>query len=825
MDEVLAAFLGECHENLEKLDNELVLLEKDPRSSLVQQSLAKIFRTVHTIKGSCGWLGLAKLESVVHDGEDLLVALREEKIPLTTEIVSTLLEMFDAIREILNVIGETEQEGDKDYSLLIQKLKRLQTPAMPPGDEPVPVPEPKKMAAKAKKKSATKEAIVQITTESSAETEEIDAIEPPQQTDSETEALTLKLLTEVLESPTPKIETLKASKDTLEQVSEPVKKTSTPPKAEPKEMPLAEAKTQNLAMESIRVDVRLLDKLMNLVGELVLARNQMLQFSSHKEDNAFNATSQRLNLITTELQEGVMKTRMQMIGTIWNKYPRLVRDLALDCGKQVMLEMEGKETELDRTLIEAIKDPLTHIVRNAIDHGLETPEQRLAAGKPATGKLLLKAYHEGGQVIISISDDGRGLDPEKIRERALEKGLITASEAAQISERALLNLIFLPGFSTAEKVTHVSGRGVGMDVVKNNIEEVGGMVDLFSEVGKGSTFKIKIPLTLAIIPALMVSCQGERFAIPQMNLIELVSLEGEEATKGVEMIYNSPVYRLRGQLLPLVYLNQELGLGGSFNELLERLAHADENFHLNIVVLQADEQHFGLIVDEINDTEEIVVKALGKQLKSISVYAGATILGDGKVALIIDVMGFAQRVKVISEAQQRRMKEALDEQNKGTGKRQSLLLFQAVDRRKMVLPLSHVARLEEFDRKKVEYSGDLKVIQYRKQILPLIYLSEVLPRSQRVDLPETFVDDEPLHVVVCTSNGRQAGLVVEHILDIIETDDDLEIQQSIRREGVLGSIILQDSVTEILDFRSIILKQMPAFFEEHTSSAQLVSLR
>ena len=310
-----------------------------------------------------------------------------------------------------------------------------------------------------------------------------------------------------------------------------------------------------VADSTIRVDVGLLDKLMNLVGELVLSRNQIMQFAANHEDSTFMATTQHLNLVTGELQEGVMKTRMQPIGNVWNRFPRVVRDLAVACGKQVRVEMEGAETELDRTIIEAIKDPMTHLVRNSVDHGIESPQDRVAAGKPAEGRLYLRAYHEGGQVNIEISDDGGGINPEKIRDKALQKGMITAEQAARMSEREIVNLIFLPGFSTAEKVTNVSGRGVGMDVVKTNIEKIGGNVDVQSRSGMGTTLKIKIPLTLAIIPALMVVVGEQRYAIPQVSLLELVRLDGELARKGVEMIHGAPVYRLRGRLLPLVYLS------------------------------------------------------------------------------------------------------------------------------------------------------------------------------------------------------------------------------------------------------------------------------
>ena len=421
----------------------------------------------------------------------------------------------------------------------------------------------------------------------------------------------------------------------------------------------AEARGSAVSDSTIRVDVGLLDKLMNLVGELVLARNQVLQFTSQSADSAFLATSQRLNLITTELQGSVMKTRMQPIGNVWSKLPRVVRDLAAACGKEVRLEMEGKETELDKTIIEAIKDPLTHIVRNSVDHGIERPETRVERRKPAEGCLKMRAYHEGGQVIIEITDDGGGIDCERVKQKALQRALITPEQAARMSDHEALYLIFLPGFSTAEKVTNVSGRGVGMDVVKTNIERIGGTVDLQSQPGKGTTLKIKIPLTLAIIPALIVTSGGDRFAIPQVSLLELVRLEVEQASQQIEFIHGAPVYRLRGQLLPFAYLNRELRLNDADDDGLKPSVEAT-----TIVVLQADGHPFGLVVDEINDTEEIVVKPLGKQLKGVASFAGATIMGDGRVALILDVLGLAQRAGVVAEVRDRNHSKPLPHSHK-----------------------------------------------------------------------------------------------------------------------------------------------------------------
>ncbi|MCA9465506.1 MAG: chemotaxis protein CheA, partial [Nitrospira sp.] len=388
------------------------------------------------------------------------------------------------------------------------------------------------------------------------------------------------------------------------------------------------------------------------------------------DDPSLQTSSQRLSLITSELQEGIMKTRMQPIGNIFGKFPRVVRDLALACGKQIRIEMEGKGTELDKTLIEAIKDPLTHLVRNSVDHGIEAPDVREARGKSREGVLLLRAYHEGGQVNIEITDDGGGINTQRVAETAIKRGVVTGEQVSKMSERELLNLIFLPGFSTAAKVTNVSGRGVGMDVVKTNIEKIGGTIDIQTKLEKGTTFKLKVPLTLAIIPALIITTGEERFAIPQVSLLELVRLEGEQIKKYIDSLHGTSVCRLRGQLLPLLYLNQIVGLSSKHAMAVMNEEHEEV---VNIVVLQADGQRFGLVVDEINDTEEIVVKPLSKQLKGIPVFAGATIMGDGRVALILDVLGLANRAGMAIPQGDASRSDLSDSLKAGQGQRQTLL--------------------------------------------------------------------------------------------------------------------------------------------------------
>src|SRR5579864_3398030 len=692
MDEIVKDFLIESNENLDRLDQELVKLESEPSS---KELLASIFRTIHTIKGSCGFLGFAKLEKVAHAGESLLSLLRDGKLALSEELTSGLLAMVDAVRCMLAAIQATEHDGENDYPKLRERLKQLQG-----GGEARPAPAP---------------------------------VAP--------------------QSPEPR--------------------------------------GPDSGVETVRVGVNLLDKLMNLVGELVLARNQLLQFSNSAQDAGLHTVSQRLNLIATELQEDVMKTRMQPIGNIWNKFPRTVRDLAHSCGKQVRLEMVGQDTELDRTIIEAIKDPLTHLVRNSMDHGIETPEARRQAGKDSTGVLTLRAFHEGGQVNIEINDDGAGLNADRIRKKAVERGLTSAEQAARMPDRDVFNLIFLPGFSTAERVTNVSGRGVGMDVVKTNVEKIGGTVDVQSVAGKGTTVRVKIPLTLAIIPALIVRCSGERFAIPQISLTELVRLE---SGKAIERVHGAPVHRLRGQLLPLVDLRKTLNVAprphpGALSDVLPPVAEKKETAlqNVNIVVLQAEGQAFGLVVDDILDTEEIVVKPLGKQLKGISAYSGATIMGDGRIALILDVLGLAQRTQVIAEAIDSAREERHGELVKaGSNQEHALLLAENGLEGRVAIPLSLVARLEEFPRTVIEHAGAQEVMQYRGQIIPLVRLSQVIPAASDAEM---LAHASSIQVVVYAEGNRTVGLIVDRIVDIVEEHN--AVESLTPRAGVAGSFVAQ----------------------------------
>ena len=581
-----------------------------------------------------------------------------------------------------------------------------------------------------------------------------------------------------------------APKNAAPQSATPAAETSSPARK-----PVAESErpVSTIGDATIRVDVELLDKLMMQVGELVLARNQIVQNLAKLPDAGLAGTAQRLNLITSELQESLMKTRMQPIGNVWSKFPRVVRDLSSQLHKQVRIEMEGKETELDRTIVEAIKDPLTHLVRNSIDHGIESPDARMSLGKPAEGCLLLRAYHEGGQVNIEIVDDGAGLNLDRIRKKAVERGMMSDEKAARLSDRDASLLIFAPGFSTAEQITSVSGRGVGMDVVRTNIEKIGGTIDLQSRPGRGTTIKIKIPLTLAIIPALIVTNDGDRYAIPQVSLLELVRLECDDAQRQIEYVHGSPVYRLRGKLLPLVYLSERFGAD---RETIAARYAADEQAAVNIVVLRADDRQFGLVVDKVNDTEEIVVKPLGKQLKGIIEYAGATIMGDGDVALILDVKGLAVAAGLGAELRERLPNHEAEPSTTKAGPCQAVLVVDIGDDRRFALPTSMVARLEKIPASNVERTNGREVIQYRGAILPLVHLADVFggPNSSTVR--------GELQVIVYDEHERSFGLVVERIVDITEAELNFPADR-IAGEHLLGTTVVQQRVTDVLDLRSL----------------------
>jgi two-component system, chemotaxis family, sensor kinase CheA len=749
MDGIIQEFLIESYDNLDQLDRDFILLET---SADDPEKLARIFRTIHTIKGTCGFLGFSKLEELTHAGENLLGLLRGGKLHLTTGMISTLLAMVDAVRALLSNIETFNEEGDRDYSALIHSLNTLHSNVM----EPLPN---SGSAATADPHAVCNAVASPVIATSCAIEQNGDGADTP-------------------------------FGPTRQEIS-----SECPPAA-------MEARTAT-ADSTIRVDVGVLDELMKLVGELVLARNHLLQFGAAPiggPDPSFAYATQRLNVITTNLQEGVMKTRMQPVRSVWQKFPRLVRDLATACGKRVRMDTEGQDTELDKTLIEAIKDPLTHLIRNCVDHGIERPEVRTACGKSAQGRLLLRAYHEAGQVAIEISDDGAGIDVDAVKQKAVQKGLINSAQAAGMNDREALNLIFLPGFSTALQVTNVSGRGVGMDVVKTNIEKIGGSIDLQSVAGRGATVKMRIPLTLAIIPALIVNSGSDRFAIPQVSVRELVRLEAEEARRSIEMIHSSPVYRLRGKLLPIVHLSYELSLAtrGKVPSL-----HGPA---MNIVVLQAGAHQFGLVVDGVQNTEEIVVKPLGKQLKSIAAYAGATIMGDGRIALILDVQGIYRGAGVALEKEQ---SSAREQQQASEIYQHHLIICELRDGVRVALPVEAIERLEQFPPSRVERLGSREVVQYRGDIMPLLdvatamhergLLSAEVASSEDSVAAHSAIDRgaNSIPVIVHRRGRIPIGIRVERILDVcLASVDELRPPQ---RPGTRGTLVIGGRVTELLD--------------------------
>jgi two-component system chemotaxis sensor kinase CheA len=729
MDDLLADFLTETQEGLGMLDAALVRLERAPTDSAI---LGEVFRVVHTIKGTCGFLGLGRLERVAHAAENVLGRWREGALSVTPAGITLILRAIDSVRSIVTGLEQTGAEPAGDDSALIAVLNAAAA------GEVIEATAPGGDAADAHAPAAAPV-----------------GAPPPARTEAALPAV-------------------------------PAPRPSAAPSDAPRPAagPETPAEPVGAAPQTIRVTVEVLEDLMTLVSELVLTRNQLLQLSRHGGDPAFTAPLQRLSQITSELQDGVMKTRMQPIGNAWAKLPRLVRDLGVELGKKIDLVMRGAETELDRQVLELIRDPLTHMVRNSADHGLETPEQRRAGGKPEVGRITLNAFHQGGHIVIEIGDDGRGLNVERIRQKALSQGLATEAELAAMSEREVLRFIFRAGFSTAAEVTAVSGRGVGMDVVKTNMERIGGTIEVSSTQGRGSTFTVKIPLTLAIVSALIVESGGERFAVPQIGVVELVRIGGTaEGASGprIERIKDAPVLRLRDRLLPLVGLSRLLALGDSAEE---------EGF---VIVSQVGAQLFGLIVDRVFDTEEIVVKPVAPILRHLTLFSGNTILGDGSVIMILDLNGIARTAGLGSEAGEAATTPtdaapAWAQNETGLGGRTALLLFRAGDATPKAVPLGLVARIETVERERIEIAGGQPLVQYRGRLMPLVPLD-----------PSWCVAAAPAAqpVLVFGEDGRGLGLVVEEILDVVE--ESLSVDNAGARPGFLGSAVLNGKVTELID--------------------------
>jgi two-component system chemotaxis sensor kinase CheA len=670
VDDLTKEFIAESQDGLDRMERCLTELESRPDDA---ELVGEIFRAVHTIKGTTGFLGFDRLEKLAHAGEHLLSALREGKVEVTGELVSGLLRLMDGLRAILTLIEETGGEGarfsDEDGDL-IAELAVLK--GQMAGEERA-LPEMRPFA------------------------------EPAAALNS-------------------------ASSGSAGGVSD----------------------------KTLRIDVSVLNRMMNLVGELVLTRNQMLQ-SGLAEAN-FPELSRRLDSVTADLRETVMQARMQPVGNLFGKFPRMVRDLARTCGRSVRVEFTGQDTGLDKSLLEAIKDPLTHAVRNAVDHGIEAPGARMLAGKAVEGCLRLKAFHQSGSVVIEVSDDGAGIALERVLAKAVERKLVTAEQAAAMSEREALQLIFLPGFSTAAAVTTVSGRGVGMDVVRANVERVGGSVEIESRLGVGTTLRMRVPLTLAIVPSLVVRSGGQSFALPQSALVELVDLPRRDTAQLVQQMGLSELYRLRESLLPMVWLDRLLGLES-------RDAEAPDSHY--IAVLEADGCRYGLVVDDLVSPEEIVVKPLSAVLREIGVFFGATVLGNGTLALILDVGATAARagVKPVDEemAELKMTKAAT-----GELREISLLVFEDRLRERTALPLSVVERIESVPMRQVEYAGGRAMLQYRGELLPLRDEGKVLVEMEM----EAQREDAVITVLICgCAHGARRlrfGMVVRKVLDVTD---------------------------------------------------------
>jgi len=750
--EFIEEFLVESGENLDQLDRDLIALEESPDDP---QRLASIFRTVHTIKGNSGFFGFSKLGALTHSGEHLLGRLRDGKIQLNDRVTGTLYSMVDAVRSILHTIESTGVEGEQDFRELSQTLAAVAA-------EDVDLPE-----------AAPEAASLPV---------------PPAPADT---PATLAPAVPTPVEPAPKAVTPSASPA---PPVPPTSRTASVPTAPP-------VKPAALASDtSIRVDVGLLASILDLVGELVLARNELRNVES--ADPALEGVIHRINTVTNSLQEAAVKTRMQPIEHVFSKFPRTVRDLAVACGREVQLVIDGADTELDRTLIESIRDPLTHLVRNAIDHGIEAPAAREAAGKPRAGRLLLRAFHESGQVTIEVQDDGAGIPVEAVRSKAIARGLIDADGAALLPDERILQFIFEPGFSTAALVTSVSGRGVGMDVVKTNIEAIGGTVDIHSRPGLGTTVRVRVPLTLAIIPALVVRCATERFALPLAAVGELVSLRADGGPR-IEGLAGADVIRVRGRLVPVVFLDEFLGL--------RRTTAARENG--TVVLVRVDDHEFGLVVDgtqtarsdgdaspshdsavvsmEAASLSTIVVKPIGSLLAQLGIYSGATVLGDGGVVLILDLRGILRSTELPPQP-----RRADDANSAAIGVNDSFLVCRTITGRRIAVPVDAVVRLEKFAGEDLQAAGGKRLVRRGDIFTPVIDADCLLGAHAAHD------DVGSVSLVVLDGRCGGIGVAVRQILDVAAPDSML--QPSLAAPGVAGTFSIGGIATELLDLAALV---------------------
>lgn len=829
---IVKEFLIESFDNLESINNELTQFENNSHD---KELLNAIFRKVHTLKGSASFLGLKLLQNITHHSENILDLLREDKITISSQMIDALLESFDACITILKSIENSGEEGSDNFEELINKLKNVLENDEKETPKDISVEKSEENSHKTLPDDFENDFVMKddshlIVNDNSLEfIDSLDIEEAKNNISSIKEDNTPTKVSEDVEVGTEAVNvdhgdgvgsledelknllTIDSVKNVVEN-EESTQETNIDKKIDKKidksqvfekyknrnkvekTTSTDTVKTSGSVVDSVvRVNVSLLDKIMNVVGELVLNRNQILQYANLDSSSELSRLAHSLNSITTELQTDIMTTRMQPVGSVLSKFERVVRDLAKEQGKSIKLNIQGKETELDKTLLEAIRDPLTHLIRNAVDHGIEKPAERAQAQKSETARLSIKSYHEGGQVTIEISDDGKGIDPDVILKKAIEKNIVKG-DGAGLSKKQIINLIFSPGFSTAAQVTNISGRGVGMDVVRSNIEKIGGTVEVNSFVGEGTTFKLKIPLTLAIVPALVVQSSGETFAIPQVNLMELVRIE-ENDDKKIELIHNSEFFRLRGDLIPVFRLNSCL-----------KFTDIDESKEdLNIVILKAEGFTYGLVVDSVLDTEEIVVKPLSRNLKDINVFGGATIMGDGAVSLIIDGLGFYNYMSGVQQRKTVDAQELVSEINTGPAYNDEVLLCKLADKRTYGIPLSIVHRLEEFKLSEVEWSGQQPLVRYRNRAMPLINIERSLSLNAESCLLSKDKKAE-LPVVVVNAREVQVGFVVDEISDIAINRDAISVE-TIDRDGFLGTAFINDLSITILDIFSILDQQ------------------
>ena len=809
MDDLVRDFVAEAREGIEALDSELVRFEQDPGNPAL---LSEVFRLIHTIKGTCGFIGLTRLQSVAHAAETVLGGFRDGDVRVTPDAVSAVLQAVDLIRALVEGLAETGAETPGDDSVLITRLDAAarRAAASTPTATPVSARLLDRVGGEATLDAAAEMLIARLPSQpvlsaalAGADGDRLQAalrdtlcdaargfgdgsafaaaLRPFHAAGGDLPAPALVSVLESLAAELTALEIEPADIDELVGLVAPVEPAAiaTAPvvslvKMATPEPPPAVADKEAAAPQTIRVGVDALEHLMTVASELVLIRNQLLQLLRLDPESPFAAPLHRLNQVTSELQEGVMTTRMQPISGAWAKLPRLVRDLSRDLGKKIDLVLRGQETELDRQVLELIKDPLIHMIRNAADHGLETPAERLAVGKPEAGRISLSARHEGGAIVIEMGDDGRGLSASRIRAKALASGVITAQQGEAMSEAEARRLIFLPGFSTAAGVTAVSGRGVGMDVVRTNIEKIGGVIEVESAEGAGAQFIIRIPLTLTIVSALIVECCGERFAMPQTSVVELVSASDASA-HNIEYIDGSAVLRLRDRLLPLVSLQTLLGLP----------AEDVRREETCIVVARVGQFAYGVIVDRVFDTEEIVVKPVSSVLRHLKVYSGATILGDGSVIMILDFKGMSPDLGA-SGAPVRLEDEAtaLD-----GSQREAILVFRVADDVLRATPLAEVARIEEIDEAQTERVDGRTVIQYRGRLMPVVGVDGRPLRP--------FSEPRTRPLLVFTREDRSVGVLVDEIVDIIETTVATDLAAA--GDGSAGSLIIAGHATELID--------------------------